>query len=363
MRSIGIAGCVVFSIACMAFSALAEEDQTMDVRRADGRVWIAGMEDVDWGGSFFTREDSQVRCLVEALRCAGHGVDYAEVMGLSGAAFKLTMSPTLFVAEIHSEMGMDWTEIVHRIWGVSYDVNAISLNSEQNPDWREELLETARESIGRGMPLFYMNGEWNLLVGYHEEGSAFVCKAYAGGKPGYEDMKIPGGFVGEAWFASTLRVAGDQAPQRESVMRSLCDAVELATKPAEKDGQRRFGFAAYETWIEALEEDRKDVSTHGNAFSYSQLLTSRRAAAAYLRRVAEEMGGDAAGPLRAAADRYEAVAQRLDAGRDCVKHPWDESWTPENLAREASILRESLEDDRAAVGEIGKALRTLGEAH
>jgi len=28
-------------------------------------------------------------------------------MGLSGAAFKLTMAPNLFVAEIHSEMGME----------------------------------------------------------------------------------------------------------------------------------------------------------------------------------------------------------------------------------------------------------------
>lgn len=179
------------------------------VRRQDGKVWIDGMEDVDWGGSFFTREDSQARCLMETLKCAGREVDYADVMGLSGAAFKLTMAPNLFVAEIHSEMGMDWQEIVRRVWGVDYDWQAIALSDEENPDWREELHRAAAESIGRGVPIFYMNGEWNLLVGYREDGSAFICKPYAGDKEGYRESETPTGFVGDAWFASTLRVAGE----------------------------------------------------------------------------------------------------------------------------------------------------------
>ena len=346
-------------LCCTPFNALAEEETAMNVKREAGRVWIEGMEEVDWGGSFFTREDSQVRCLTEYLKCAGLEVDYVEVMGLSGAAFKVTMSPTLFVAEIHSEMGMDWDEAMSRIWGIAYDASAFSFNAEKNPDWREELLAAARESIGRGLPLFYMNGEWNLLVGYREDGFAFVCKAYAGGKAQYEDMETPGGFVGEAWFASVLREAGNPAPRRESILQSLRGAIDLATKPAEKGGERCYGFGAYETWIAGLEEDREGTSLHGNAFSYSQLLTSRRAAAEYLRRVADELGGDAALPLRAASERYDGIAQRLDDGRDCVKHPWDEAWTPENRTKEAGMLRDSLEDERAAVAEIRKALGTL----
>ena len=266
----------------------------MNVKHADARVWIEGMEEVDWGGSFFTREDSQVRCLTQALRCAGHAVTYAEVMGLSAAAFKLTMAPDLFVAEIHSEMGMDWTEVMARVWGVAYDPDAMSLSSEKNPGWREQLHRAAVESIGRGVPLFYMNGEWNLLVGYREDGTAFICKPYAGGEPGYQDMATPGGFVGEAWFASVLRSTSEPAPRRDSVLWSLRKAVELAAKPAEKNGERLYGFAAYATWIAAIEDNREDASKHGNAFSYSQLLTSRRAAAEYLRQVADELGGDAA---------------------------------------------------------------------
>ncbi len=154
------------------------------------------MEGVNWGGSFFAREDSQARCLVEALRCAGQKVSYADVMGLSGAAFKITMAPNLWVGEMHSEMGMDWQEIVSRVWGVDYDWQAISMSDKENPNWREQLRQAAAESIGRGMPLFYMNGEWNLLVGYREDGSAFVCKPYAGENPVYTESKIPGGIPG-----------------------------------------------------------------------------------------------------------------------------------------------------------------------
>jgi len=331
----------------------------MYVMRADGRVWIEGMEEVNWGGSFFTREDSQVRCLVEALRCAGQDVSYAEAMGLSGAAFKVTMAPDLFVAEMHSEMGMDWAEIMSRVWGVDYDSDAFSLSDEKNPGWREQLHRAAAESIGRGVPLFYMNGEWNLLVGYREDGTAFICKPYAGGEPGYHQSECPEGFVGKAWFASVLRVSGEPAPRRDSVVRSLHRAIELATKPAEKDGKRQYGFAAYAVWIAAIDGDRDDADKHGNAFSYSQLLTSRQAGAAYLRQVADELGGDARGHLRVAADRYEAVAQRLDAGKDCVKAPWDKSWTPENRATESALLRACLADERAAVAEIAKALESL----
>lgn len=341
--------------------AIEESEMPANVKREDGKVWIEGLEEMDWGGSFFTRQDSQVACLTEVLRCAGQDVTYADVMGLSGCAFKLTMAPNLFVAEIHSEMGMDWQEVVQRVFGLRYEFTAISFDDEENPDWREELLAACRESIDRGLPLFYMNGEWNLIVGYREDGSAFICKAYAGDDPGYQESATPTGFVGEAWFASTFERAGEPADRWESVVRSLQTAVELARRPAEEDGNRLYGFAAYEGWLSAVEEDRDDVSLHGNAFSYSQLLTSREAAAEYLRGIAEQSGGQAAEHLHAAADRYRSIFERMWDGQDCVAWPWDENWTPENRAIEAQIMRDNLADERAAIAQIEKALAAVGK--
>ena len=54
---------------------------------------ITGMEDMNWGGGSFTRQVSGISCLTEVLRAIGRNTDYVEVMGLSGAALKLTLNP------------------------------------------------------------------------------------------------------------------------------------------------------------------------------------------------------------------------------------------------------------------------------
>jgi RNA polymerase sigma factor (sigma-70 family) len=339
---------------------VAEDPPVENVMREDGKVWIAGMENVNWGGSFFTRQDSQAACIVEVLRCAGLDADYADVMGLSACAFKLTMAPNLGVAEIHSEMGMDWEEIVRRVWGLEYGAVGIAFSDEKNPGWREQLMGVCRESIDRGLPLFYMNGEWNLIVGYYEDGGAFICKAYAGDEAGYQESPTPTGFVGDAWFACKFERAGEPADRRESAVWSLRKAVSLARMAPEDNGYRLFGFDAYDAWISAVEKNREGASLHGNAFSYSQLLTSREAAAHYLRAVAEEFGGEAGERLHTAADGYLAIYQRLWDGQSCVMWPWEENWTPENRAVEAQILRECLAEERRAVSEIEAALIALG---
>lgn len=317
------------------------------------------METVDWGGSFFRREDSQVACLVEVLRCAGQQVTYAEVMGLSACAFKLTMARRWPPHKIHSEFGLDWPEIMGRVFGLEYAQRALVLEDVPEEEWGPRLLELAREAVTAGLPLLYMNGEWNLLVGYLDDGSAFVCKPYAGGPGGYEEMFRPGGFVGEAWFVSRFARRGAPAARRQSVVWSLRKAVELAHTPASDDGDEASGFTAYEDWIAGLEVAREDVSLHGNAFSYSQLLTSRDAAAAYLHGIADELGPGAQPHLREAAERYADVAARLWEGRSCVEHPWDVSWTPENRSLQAELMRQSLADERLAVAGLEATLEIL----
>ncbi len=327
----------------------------LELKREDGKVWIDGLQEMDWGGAIFRREDSQVACLVEVLRSAGEDVTYADVMGLSGAAFKMTMSPNLFIGQIHSEFGLDWTEIMLRIWGMDYK-DSISCNEEDNPDWRDELREAAVESINEGLPLIYMDGEFSLIVGYREDRSAYITKPYAGFKPGYEESETPRGFLGNAWTITALRRTGRPADWRESVIASLHRAVKLAKEGGVKErGGGDGAFAAYETWIATLEEGEGVIDTGGNAFSYTQLLSSRQAAAEYLRKVADALGGQVANHLRTAAGFYETIAQRLDDGKACVS-AWDKSWTPENREKEASLLRLGLADEQRAIGEIERAL-------
>ena len=57
---------------------------------------------------------------------------------------------------------------------------------------------------------------------------------------------------------------------------------------------------------------------------------------------------------------YRSVMERLLAGRDCVAHPWKESWTPENRAVEADIMRRNLADEKVAIAAIEEVLTAIG---
>ena len=88
-------------------------------------------------------------------------------------------------------------------------------------------------------------------------------------------------------------------------------------------------------------------------------MTSRQAAADYLRLIAGEVDAEAGPHLLAAAEKYAAVAARMYDGRHCIDHPWDESWTPENRAIEADIMAANLADERVAIEEIKAALAAM----
>lgn len=352
-----------------------EAEGVYEVRHEDGKVWITGMEDMDWGGSFFTQQDSFMACLVQILRCAGRQADYEDVMGLSAQAFKLTLPESLHPGAAQGHVGYaafadDGTPMIFEPSGgpMNFHANAmrvfgiewthIDLNPEETPDWRERLLAAVRENVDRGLPIYYMDGEWGLVVGYREDGSAFICKSYPGLTPGYEEMERPHGVIGDAWWANVAAPTKEPMPRDQAVVESLRSAVILARTESFLDGEVASGFAAYEIWIWVLEDWEGEGPRQGNGFHYSQLLTSREAASLYLRGIAEGMEGDAAEHLHTAADRYRAIVDRLALAQDCVVW-WDGDWGAEDRAIEVEALRGCLADERAAIAEVEAALALL----
>lgn len=325
-------------------------DITHPVRHADGRVFIDGLQGTNWGGSFMNREDSQVGCLVAALRCAGQNVSYADVMGLSGCAFKITITPNVDIHPMHSEFGLDWPEIMARVFGMKYTSLALDLNAKKTPP--EKALEMVKASTDSGLPVFFMDSEWWPVVGYRDDGKALLCVPYAGLPTGEGYRECP--VVGGAWFAANIRKEGKAQERKTSVRESLRTAVRLANTAA-IDKDLLCGFAAYKGWQKALLENNK-ISRHGNAFSYSQLLTSRKAAAEYLDGVSALFDGEPAEQIKLAADNYHAIVDRLYDAAHTVAIPWEQSFTPQNRATEAKTLGECMELEREAISHIKAAL-------
>ena len=336
--------------------ALEAEGVTLAARseRSSPTAVIRGLEKMDWGGSFWTRQDSFMACFTEVLRCAGRDVTYAEVVGMSGAAFKLTTGEDNWCpSQAICDVGADCPDQALAAFGFAREM--IDLNEDKNPDGMAKARKAIVESIDRGLPVMYMDGERSLVVGYRDGGKTFVCRVYAGEEPGYKDMPKLRGMIGDAWFVEVLRREGDPPKRRAAVVESLRNALRLARTPSLGKGTTN-GLAAYETWIKKLKNPPQKPNLHGHAYVSSILLTSRQAAADYLRQIADEFEPDAAKRLRAAADRYERVSKRMWDNRGLMEYPWDKSWTAENRAKEAEMMLADLTDERAAVAEIEGAL-------
>ncbi len=322
---------------------------TMQLEKLDGQACIRGLETLDWGGSFFQRQESFMTALTPILRAAGHGVDFEVVMGLSGAAFKLSINQPWCPSTGSSGVGADCPDHIMKVFGCG------PMENLEPPSKCEATGAAIIESIDRGLPVMYMDGESSLIVGYRDAPQTWICQPYPGGK-GYREMDSLKGMLGEAWWVNIIR-PGQPTPRRTPAMESLRRIAELARAPQDDDCVN--GFAAYEAWIADLANPPGDPNLHANAYSYAILLTSRTAGAVYLGRLARELGGDAVAPLESAAMRYRTVSQRLLGGKDCVEEPWKRSWTPENRAIQADIMTQNLADERIAVAEIEKALAMM----
>ena len=326
------------------------------VRDGDSAV-LTGMEGMDWGGGFFGRQDSFIAVFREVARAAGHDVSFAEVMGLSGGAFDLQMQrpwcPSSFVTG-----GGKAYEHAPEVFGLELEM--IGLSEGKDPQGVARLREVVVERINAGLPVLYMDGEFSLIVGYRDGGDSFICKPYDGRSPGYAEMDFPAGFLEPAWYALAPRKIAEPVSRREAIVESLRMAVAFAETPPSKEDMA-FGFVAYEWWIEGLRNPPDDVNVHANAYGYVIQMTSRQAAADYLKLIVGEFDEDTAKHLLAAADGYAAVAKRMYDARHCVDHPWDESWTPENRAIEADIMAANLADERVAIDEIKAALAAMGD--
>ncbi len=318
---------------------------------------LTGMEAMDWGGSFFGRQLSFPAVLTEIVRAGGQPVTYAEVMGLSGHAFRLTVGDQWCPSAALSD-GYYCHARAMKVFG--YEATSIELDKGNNADGVASLAQAVVASINASLPVIYMDGEHSLIVGYRDNGASYICQPYAGQRDCYLEMECPRGMLGEAWSATVLQRT-EPMDRREAIIMSLRAAIVMAETPAFGEG-RSDGFAAYESWIGGLRNPPEEVNLHANAYCYAILLTSRQAAADYLWTIADELDGDVAEHLRRAADRYANVAARMYDGRGCVEYPWDENWTPENRAIEADIMTANLADERVAISEIKQALTAMGES-
>jgi hypothetical protein len=358
-------------------------EPTAGIVRDGGATVLKGYEDIDWGRSRESIDNSFIRCLTHVLNAAGEDLTYSDLMGLSGAAFRVqVVQPELCPSAACAEVGIDCYKpalesvgyAMDTIWaqarsdsGSLTDGTQAKIDTETLTETDPKNIERARksvvESIEKGRPAIYQVEEHSLIVGYRDAGRCLVLREYCNTSgPGYTDKEqLP-------WSISVVKDKIRTPDRREEILKSLRRGLEVANTA--KCDNVACGFAAYEAWIQTIERGYGHLSDQqafgwllGNAYVYESLFNAREAASDYLRSVSEELDEGASDCLLRAADLFARLHKNLHAQWSCAPYPWwlseEKPWTQERKAKERQLLKESLDLDRRAFAEIEDAVAVL----
>lgn len=345
------------------------------VERDGYRVWIPNVKRLPR-----ERSGANVCQYVAALTAAAHvlgrDVSYEELMGLSGAAFKLYHQSPWCPGAVECRAGF-FVEQGMRALG--YKPGKVAAEgTKKDPKIAALYRQAIVSSIDRGYPvvgLGWRHGDSGLIAGYAEDGKVLFGRHCHYDAAEYaREEKIPDEGI------RYIREAGDPPSRRTNILNSLELAVKLAaTKWLDEHEGWLGGFAAYEAWIQDLQDQDRfqthvrnwDKGTDGNGAKVGRqfncyiyragLVPARLAAGPYLHLIQDEFAGDAAERLRRAAALYDSIGKVLFDGQQHVpgrgSSDWDSSeWRQELRLGQAAALQQAFDLEREGIAEIEQAL-------
>ena len=359
------------------FSAWSEIKQVITRRSDSGstivregdKTWISGIPPLsrhEDSRQATTGKTSVIAVLARCLQALGENATYEYLMGVSSHAFRFQFD--WCPSAPHSFCGFNTA--VPALEAVGYTMKQYSTARPSHRDDLDEPCELSDAfkavmlSIEMGIPGLMDWEESTLLAGYEKPGMEITGLLGPNGEP---VKKLP-------WSVGILSKARAAPPRRRSIVWSLTTAVSQShshrLSGASHDEQKVMsypaGFTAWEKWISELVAGADGVDPSdaclGNAWTYECLIDARRAAAGYLRSVTSDFP-EAATQLKAAAEQYANLSQKLDEGWQFIRYPWQmntmEEWSGEMRERQASILKDALLFERQAVLALEHALDVI----
>lgn len=257
-------------------------------------AWEEGME-CPWAGSLYA-----------ALKYMGENYTYDQIMGMSGACYRVCFTEIWDYSCTDALVSFDYAEPFYKAIGYSYR-GAERLTKQDRKAERSAIVE----DIKNGKPVLAINlrvaPEWGVITGYLDGGKQFLCRTYFDREvfeewekeeaqsleARRETFEERGGYlVNDFWPFLILHFGEKQIvpPPLTTFKASLATFLQSFRAQACRGYYQ--GRQAYETWILGLakEEDfclkrnRQDVLRRldVNDNMLFHLADSRRAAAAYM---------------------------------------------------------------------------------
>jgi hypothetical protein len=324
-------------------------------------------------------ECSWAAALTAALQAMGHKTTYEQVMGVSGACYRLAFcSPGWDYSSVDGLVAYDYATPAFKAFGYKEERYGRIEKADRSVH-RERMMKEIRSN----MPILGINlrvaAEWGVICGYKENGDELFCRTKYD-KPTIENdpqfMKGHPEFKKE-WLGPYDYIQVDNWPflisyfaghnhqtptEAENLINSLKVFIDCSGQ--ERDKGYRMGFQAYETWRNDLLDDgwydKNDDEQYARRFSVNQFCTlalfdARKAAYVYLNDSASLLPDKAddmeriIGLFNEISKKAGQIHKMLDSGEYLEGARARQFWTKEKRLTQADLLAQMLENEREAV--------------
>ena len=358
--------------------------------------------------------------LEAVLRYYGESYDYADLMGLSAAAFRVRLAKStweqIMGGRIHPGISIDapvgpHMKAITAATGYGFELHGHF--TERDGD-AEQVAKLIQKEIDEGRPIIAMNLHngscWGVIAGYDPGaelkgggemlGGRFLCRTVYDAKGSkYQPARE---FPWDLWFVKPAR---EPKAEEDAIHASIKLAVQLLSTPEEHVNLRggwmwhwepvyKNGLAAYDAWIDDLadEEGIQKLEPEqylnywqGNAWLYDQLHDARRAAMSYLMKIASKCADEERTLLQKGSRICEQLVRYMTENWSCFPYwrgeyrhgtgwrlsveqadflghrvpAYADEWTTDTRRKGLEVLKAIQAKDKEALGVLEEVLRVM----
>lgn len=337
-------------------------------KRVRGEYFIPNVPELPEFGK--GNDCSWAAAFTSALQAMGVAADYNQVMGVSGACYRLAFcTPNWDFSSADGLVTYDYAEPAYRAFGYK-----VCFEDRMEKEQRAEVRKKIIQNISENKPVLAINlrvaPEWGVICGYKESGEELFCRTkydreiidsseYKADKPNEFDYL----FVDNWPFIISYFAERCSVPtEKENLIRSLQILVDCNRQGVVRGYAT--GVEAYGVWAEELrqdtwyeEHDDEDLFRRlsVNQFCVLALCDARRAAASYLAS-AGQLLPEWADEMEQIVSCFEEISMIADSIQEMVGFEGSITvkdvrgfWTKEKREAQAEALLKMQELERRAI--------------
>lgn len=320
-----------------------------------GKLGFGRGMDCSWAGALYS-----------SLEAQGVKTSYEQVMGVSGACWRIAFTPVWDYSSVDALVAYDYSGPACTAYGLAATW-ANWLTPEERKLEKQELMNSIRK---HQLPIainLRVAPEWGVITGYLDDGNSLLCRSYFDEETFVEleddpefrsEMTITKGYLYvDQWPYRVMRFDSQAEAPSELYNFYASLRVKLDSMKAAENKGYQLGYKALDLWREGLLDDLWYLNAESsdfrrrfgvNHFCMMALTDARRSAAGYLKASLTLLQNpDEASALAEMAGVYEQIHALLESFYKGMANPGSIEmgapsrllWTEEQRNQQAELLQ------------------------